>query len=274
MRCADVENLVHPYVDGELQADDNALLERHAGECQHCKQVVSFHAGFKADVRARLKGARAPADAPEAPDRLRLSVLAALDKADARGEGPVPRPWRRFAPAAAAVFAAAAGITFFLAPSLHLASPAESPIVAEAIRAHEKNLPVEVDSPDAEVVGSWMRGKVEVPVRPPHLVALDSRTPASLVGGRVYHLRSRDVGQLTYRVGGSQVTVYVFDPSGLDLTARTVRRVGAHEVYITEERGYSVVLYRDRGVGYAFTSDLRENELLRLVEASLGDGAR
>ncbi len=276
MRCADVEKLVHPYVDGELVADDNALIERHLTECARCRALVSFQAGFKGNVRARLRAR--PVASPEAPDRLRAAIVSALDRADERGEGPVRRPWRRLAPAGAAVFAAAAALTFFIVQP----SSAESPIVDEAIRAHEKNLPVEIGG-DAEVVSSWMHGKVDVPVRPPRL----GPDAAALVGGRVYHLRNRDVGQLVYRVGRvgnphgasststppttTTMTVYVFDPSGLELRGRTKRRVGRHDVYLAEERGYTVALYRDRGVGYAFASDLGEGELLRLLSATLGD---
>jgi anti-sigma factor RsiW len=260
--CADIERLLHPYVDGELVAEDNDVVERHAAGCERCRALLSFHAGFKAQVRARL---RARPGAPvEEPARLRGAVLAALDRADAAGEGPVRRPWVRLAPAFAAVFVAAAATALFIGIG---SSRAESPIVAEAIRGHEKNLPVEVGGADAEVVRSWMQGKVPVPVRPPQL-----RSPtASLVGGRVYHLRNRDVGQLVYRVRDSQVTVYVFDPSGWELSGPTRQTVGRHEVFLSEKRGYTVAMYRDRGVGYAFASDLARDEVLRLVAASLGE---
>jgi anti-sigma factor RsiW len=264
MRCADVDKLVHPYVDGELIADDNALVEVHAAGCDRCRALLSFQGGFKAHVRARLRGRTAAT--PAAPARLRAAVVRALDQADAAGEGPIRHPWRRLTPAFVAVFAAAAAIALFVGAG---PSRAESPIVAEAIRGHEKNLPVEVGGHDDELIRSWMQGKVPVPVRPPKL-----RAPAaSLVGARVYHLRNRDVGQLVYRAGTSQVTVYVFDPSGWELSGPTKRTVGGHEVYLAEQRGYTVALYRDRGVGYAFASDLAREEMLRLVAASLGEGS-
>jgi anti-sigma factor RsiW len=276
MRCADVEKLVHPYVDGELVADDNAALEGHVTDCERCRALVGFHSGFKATVRARLRPRHhgAATSRPEPPERLKLAVMKALDEADARGEGPVPKVWRRFAPAGSAVFVAAAAIAFFIGVTPTPVAEAESPIVDEAIRAHEKNLPVEVGG-DEDRVASWMQGKVSVPVRPPRIGA----DGTALVGGRVYHLRNRDVGQLVYRINAPRattrtMTVYVFDPSGWDFAAprSTVRRVGGHDIYLSQERGYTVALLRDRGVGYAFASDLAGDDMLRLVAASMGDG--
>jgi hypothetical protein len=146
-----------------------------------------------------------------------------------------------------------------------------------------KNLPVEVGGTDDEI-RSWMRGKVAVPVRPPNLrtVRLGFGAPSHphpgpqpsamiprLIGARISHLASRDAGQIVYSVGNSQVTVYVFDPSGWQLSARSPRIIDGREVYFAERAGYSVAIYRDRGVGYAVASDLGEDALIALVEAAL-----
>ena len=264
MRCADIDKLVDAYIDGELVGDDCVHLERHTAECERCRARVAFQSSFKAQIRARLRGR-----AVEPPERLRQAILDGLDRADARGDGPVPRVWRRAVPAGAAgLTAVAAGIAIYFG-GLGLGgrpSEAESAIVEDAIRGHQKNLPMEVGGPDSEAISTWMQGKVPVPVRPPRLQAR-----ALLVGARVYHLRNRDVAQIVYRVGGSQVSVYVFDSSGWDLAAPQRQVVRRHSVYFTEERGYTVALYEDRGVGYAFASDLAPGEMMRLVAASLPD---
>jgi hypothetical protein len=171
---------------------------------------------------------------------------------------------RRGLPAAGAL--AAAVLMVYLGAS-HMAPASASPIVEEAIAGHVKNLPVEVGGSDDDI-RSWMRGKVAVPVRPPRFGT--ARLAPALVGARVYHFASRDVGQIVYRVrGGSQVTVYVFDPSGWELARGERQVVGGREVYLVEQAGYTVAVYRDRGVGYALASDLGEDELIQLVSASL-----
>ena len=43
---------------------------------------------------------------------------------------------------------------------------------------------------------------------------------------------------------------------------------------IDHERGYHVAMFRDRGMGYAYASDLDEPSLLQLISASLDGGGR
>lgn len=252
MRCADVQKFIHPYLDGEFEHGDRAPMEAHLGECAACRELLAFESSFKATLRARLRRGSAPSGVRE---RLR----SALDRADAQGQGP-SLPWpRRAAPIVVVVSAAAMAIVL---PAF-MFSRADSPFVREAIRAHQQNLPVEVAG-NAENVRTWMQGKVSVPVRPPML-----RDPsAALLGARVGHLRERDAAQILYRVGQSQITVHVFDASGLDMSTPHRRIVSNREVFFDGDRGYNVVFYRDRGVGYAFTSDLAPDEMMNLVSAS------
>jgi mycothiol system anti-sigma-R factor len=256
MRCEDVQRVVHPYLDGELDSADRVALEHHIQACAPCRELVSFQAGFKAQLRARLRH-------PPAPPALRAQVLAGLDEADRRGEGPSLPLRRRLIPVGG-VAAAAAAALIFLTTAVET-SHGRAAFVDDAIRAHEKNLPVEVGgNPDA--VKTWMVGKVPVPVRPPRLA---QARDAALVGARIGHLSSRDAAQLRYRVSGADVTVYVFDASNLPLTAPRRRLVDQRELYVDGDRGYNVVFYRERGVGYAFTSELGEDDLIALVAQAL-----
>src|SRR5450432_490141 len=191
MECKDVEKFVHPYVDGEFAADDQALFDRHLATCVRCRELVAFQTTFKANLRARLR--RTPGS-PELRDVLARQVTKALDRADARGEGPVPRIWRKAA-AASTVIVAAAAILLFLGFRQKTHAD-DSPIVEGAVRGHVMNLPVEVGGSD-DNVKAWMERKVPVPVRPPHLRRGTVRV--SFIGGRLFHLRDRDAAQLTYR---------------------------------------------------------------------------
>jgi anti-sigma factor RsiW len=265
--CADLERLFHPYLDGELLADDCALVEEHVASCASCREMVAFQARFKADLRSRLRAPRTE----DVPAHLLSSVQSALDQADASRSW---RPMRGVGPASLGILAVAAAVLLVV---MSRPTQADSAIVEEAIRGHEKNLPVEVGGPDVsdDEVRSWMQGKVAVPVRPLRMqtAGRDRGVEPRLMGGRVYHLRNRDVAQLVYRVGTSQMTVYVFDPSGFEFSAPQTRKrlVGRHEVYLAEERGYTVALYRDRGVGYAVASDLEPEGVMRVVAASLNE---
>jgi anti-sigma factor RsiW len=250
MTCADVEKLLHPYLDGEFAAEERALVDLHLASCRRCLDVVAFQRTFKTSLRARLHR-------PTAPPNLRASVLAALDQADARGDGPPAPIWRRAAPLTVTAFlTVAAAILVFVGAVVP--SHADSAVVKEeAIRCHEKNLPVEVGG-GAENISSWMVGKVNVPVRPPQV-------RGSLVGARLNQLRSRDVAQLRYLVDGSLVTLYVFDATGMDITGRETLVAGGRVFQVDTMRGYNILYYRERGVGYALISDLEPDELIQAL---------
>lgn len=265
MRCDDVQRSVHPYLDGELIENDVVAFDAHVDGCAGCRRLVDDEARFKATLRAHLR------PVPSAPSELRERIFAGLDQADATGQGPTPPLVRRVMPFVA-VFAAAASAVVFLS-SIVQTHAGRVAIVDDAVRAHEKHLPVEVGG-DAQHVSSWMEGKVSVPVRPPQLSRQRSGASgvenAALVGGRIGHVSSRDAAQITYRLGPSSVTVFMFDPSNLELKAPKSRVIGGHELFVDSERGYSVVLFVERGVGYAYISDLDEDSLVALAAASLG----
>jgi mycothiol system anti-sigma-R factor len=276
LRCEDVAELGPLYVDGELEGDERAAIDRHAGACATCAEHLAEQASWKTFMRQQ-------ATTPAAPEALRQRVLHALDEADARGLGPRPPVWRRLMPAVALVGVAAAAVVFLSGLSTaRNGAPATrvgAAMVADAVKAHERNLPVEVGGDPAHVE-RWMRGKVSVPVQPPRLSqprqGLAGAAQANLVGGRLSHLSDREAAQLTYRAGDHQVSLYVFDASKLalldegDLTL-TVRVVNGHTVHVSESRGYRVVIGARGGVGYALASAMPEGELLALFAEVLGE---
>ena len=251
--CQDVARLALPLLDGELGPEDRDLALCHLDTCTPCRDTLAAEVACRREVRAGLSR-------PTAPPGLRRRVLKTLDDFDAVAIAPQRRRSRLLVGVAAATFLVAASAGFLIREGR--ATPAE--VVGDAIRVHERNLPIEVQGAEDEVQ-AWMVGKVPVPVRPPRL-----RHPsASFVGARLSHLRDRDAAQLIYRIGPSQMTVHVFDAAGIAPPATRRRSVGQREIWSASERGYHVVFVRERGVGYAFTSDLGEDDLVRLVSTSL-----
>src|SRR5215470_7804314 len=145
MMCGDVDMLVHPYLDGELVAEERVLVEDHAAGCARCRELVAHEATFRENLRARLRPRPSSATAPPAaPEPLRRRVLEALDRADATGTGPA-RPARRWA-APLGALATAAAIAIFFGGSL--GGGGNSALVEAAIAGHRKNLPVEIGGTD------------------------------------------------------------------------------------------------------------------------------
>jgi hypothetical protein len=108
---------------------------------------------------------------------------------------------------------------------------------------------------------------VGVPVRRPAFHPL-----VSFNGARVHALRDRRAALLQYTVaGGRRVTVYVFDPRAVPVTASRLqpRVIREHPVYVGKLRGYSVAAAEQKGVGYALASDFEVDESSKLVLSAL-----
>jgi anti-sigma factor RsiW len=89
----------------------------------------------------------------------------------------------------------------------------------------------------------------------------------------INELEDRRALQIEYttrdRSGRPRVfSVHVFDPTGVHVQG-ALRRVGDQLVRAGNERGVNFVYFSRNGVGYAYTSDLEHDELLRLVASSL-----
>jgi mycothiol system anti-sigma-R factor len=247
-RCNTFQRFIDAYLDGEFAERDRVELEAHLDECEPCRHKVRLQAEWKRAVRAA-----APHEA--APAALRQRVERALGTVELR-----PR-WRRLADGALPV-AVAAGVV----ASLMLSRVRWSPVAADVISKHQRNLPIEI-SGDREQVRRWYADKVDFPVRPPRFE--QAAKQVELRGARLANVRDRQAAYLVYSVNGNKVSVFIFDPGELRLEAPRKQRIGDREVYFDESRGYNVALYRDRGVGYAIASDLDQDQMVKLVSSAV-----
>lgn len=243
--CTDAERFLGYYVDGELLGEDRVELERHLAGCADCARKAHAQAAYKAELKAALPR-------PELPVGLQERLRLALDRTPVAVPGWRTTAWK-YAPAAVAAV---------LLITLVGTTRRFSPVAAEAITSHRLDLPVDVTgSPDA--VRAWFNQRVNFAVRPPHLPS------ATLVGARLSQIRDRRAAYLVYNVRGNRVSVFLFDPSDLAMESPRHFEAGGHEVYLDEQRGYHVALVRDRGLGYAFTSDLDEDQMIQLVSSAI-----
>lgn len=76
--CSDIAGLLQPYVDGELQADEQEKVAEHLHRCKGCRAAVSEQAW----VRATLQSV----DRDRAPQALRARIFQGLDEVDRETE--------------------------------------------------------------------------------------------------------------------------------------------------------------------------------------------
>jgi anti-sigma factor RsiW len=201
-----------------------------------------------------------------APARLVRRVERVLEAPAARR----PR-WRwALAPAlaAAAVLLVAAPVVLYQRTAATRAATVM--LVSEAIGDHlrivQAQRPLEVESDDSHRVRPWFEGRLEFsPVLP---FSGDRDVP--LRGGALAWFVDRKAAAFVYGLRLHTVTLFVFRPDGLPWPTTGGERAGGREVYRASERGFTVVLWRAHGLGYALVSDADPREVMQLASRFAG----
>lgn len=270
-RCATIQRFTDTYLDEEFAEADRLDFERHLDECDACRRTVRDQAHWHKVVKNA-----APRE--EAPSALRAQLERRISREVGREHR--MRVWtRRAVPTLAA---AAMVVAYFAVPTRGIHSAA---FTADLVAKHQRNMPVEVSGGN-EQIKQWYADKVGFPVRPPQFepvvqtagmaAGMGNGNPygqqrtARLKGGRLADIRDRQAAYLVYEVNGNKVSVFMFDPQEMPMQAKRRAVVNNREVYLDEDHGYNVALFRDHGVGYAIASDMDEGSMINLVSATVG----
>jgi anti-sigma factor RsiW len=193
---------------------------------------------------------------------------ALVEQLRARHVSPPPRRrrWTTIAPlAAAAALAVGAGFLYVRAGARHDAE-ATARLVGEAVNDHLRVLysekPVEIASSESHQVKPWFQGKLDF--SPPLGYAGDA--DFVLDGGAIGYFVDRKAAVLQFHRRLHRISLLIFRADGLRWPAHGIERLGRLHAVATQERGFSVVLWRDGELGYALVSDLNPSELAQLAE--------
>lgn len=256
MRCKELETELLSFLDGELADAERREVETHIAECKDCASLLEEQRQLKRAVRSHLRDT-------ELPSGLAERVRGALAASQPEIITPPTSFWSSLWPRVRAPFGVLLPVAAALVLVLGYVETVE-PVINSAVTKHSRNLPLEVTGGPAEVQ-RWFDGKVPFAVSTPRLEPI-----ASLRGGRLSHLGDRDAAYLQYEQGEHKISVFVFDPAGLRLPYPRRHVIGGHEVFVDGSRGYHVAVFRDRGLGYAITGNLDEQDFMRVVTAAVG----
>lgn len=142
------------------------------------------------------------------------------------------------------------------------------PIVVESVNWHRRNLPPEVVGPSGERVSTWLKPKVDFPVRLPRFERT-GREDVNLLGARLSNVRDKQAAYVVYEVDGNKISVMLIGGNRImaqPRRARVRRRPVNPPIYTAN--GYNVAVIQDNGITYSVTSELPREDMAQLVDAA------
>jgi len=246
MSCPETQELLHGYVDGELDLVRSLEMERHFRECPACAIDYENLRGIRSAMSRSL-----PYFHPPAGLERRLQARLRAEIGEEQGIRRFAMPWRWAAVAAALVLTAT--VTW----RTTLLSPRPSEMLAEeVVSSHVRSLMAEhltdVPSSERHTVKPWFSGKLDFsPV-----VGDFPERGFSLAGGRLDYLSGRSVAALVYHQRQHVINLFVWPaPERPD-----------SEIQATDRQGYHVMHWTKARMNYWAVSDLNSRELQEFAD--------
>jgi anti-sigma factor RsiW len=246
LSCQETHELIHGYVDGELDLPKSIAIEEHLRNCHECTQTYK---GIRS-LRSAISDEALRFEAPENfADRLR-SALRSESKSDLKSGF---LRWRWILAGASlvgAVIAIWAIAPIFTRPS------AGDVLAQEIVSSHVRSLMADhltdVPSSDQHTVKPWFDGKLDF--SPP--VRDLSKQGFSLNGGRLDYIGNRPVAALIYQRRQHSINLFVWPSTG----------AGDVNEKVSVRQGYNLIRWTNGGMNYWVVSDLNLAELQQFVQ--------
>lgn len=242
MSCRETQELLHGYIDGQLDLVRSLEMERHFRECSACSRDYENLRGMRSAMSGSLPYFKAPAGLER---RLHARLRAET------GTGRIAVPWKWAAVAAMLVLTAA--VTWRTTLLTH--RPAEV-LAEEVVSGHVRSLMAEhltdVPSSDRHTVKPWFNGKLDFS---PAVGDFPDRG-FSLAGGRLDYLDGRSVAALVYHRRQHIINLFVWP----------AREQADSEIHATDRQGYHALHWTKGHMNYWAVSDLNARELGEFAE--------
>ena len=235
MTCEQVQELIHAYIDGELDLVNNLEIEGHLGACEVCQSEYRRHLNLVALVQG---GAQHFA----APDILRKRIQ--------RQARTTPRSRRWLAIAAAVILALSGGLLLKIWAARSQSTTDDlvaQEVVSSHIRSMMLNHLVDVPSSDQHTVKPWFNGKLDF--APDVKDLADQGFP--LIGGRLDYVDNRTVAALVYQRRKHSINLFIWPSSRV--TDKSTQQFSVN--------GYNIIHWTNSGATYWAVSDVNNADL-------------
>jgi len=250
LNCQQTRELVHGYVDGELDLVKSLEIEEHLKSCDACAQTYEQIRGLRSSLTNNALRF-------EPPSGFERRVRSALRKQDDASAKPSFLRWR-WLPAGAALMSA---LLVLIVVAGMLRRPSSSDVVAqEIVSSHVRSMMashlLDVESSDQHTVKPWFEGKLDF--SPPVKDLKAQGFP--LNGGRLDYIGNRPVAVLVYKHGQHPINLFVWPSDG---TPMTNQQASVHQ-------GFNLIRWSNEGMSYWVVSDLNLAELQQFVQLLQG----
>jgi anti-sigma factor RsiW len=247
VNCDEVRLTLRDHQRGRLGATAEDDLHAHLATCPDCAHVAIAEQELTDVLERRL---------PQHPASFALKRRLA---AQWPREAPKPAWWQAWRPsplvalALAVLVLAVVPVVYYQRAASRDASAATA-MVAEAVNDHLRVLsspqPVQIESGGLHQVKPWFEGRLDfAPV-----VAFEGDADFPLKGGAVGYFFDRKAAVFVYTRRLHPISLFVFRADGL-------RWPADEGTLTTDERGFTVVVWRQAALGYALVSDVDRREL-------------
>jgi len=257
MDCQDARPLLAAHAADKLEPGRAGEVSAHLQGCADCRRLAAGEDALNVAL-SQLPRPRAPA---RLTARLEGLVTAAERPARPRRESSRLSVWL-------AHFASACLAAALVVVAMRVSAPAgagTAALVNEAVNDHLRVVtsthPIEIESGGIHQVKPWFTGRLEFAPR----VTFSGDDDFPLVGGSVGYFVDRKAAVFQFKRRLHAITLLVFPAGGLGWPSGATTHVGRLDVSETVARGFSVLLWRDDGLGYALVSDLNVRELETLA---------
>jgi anti-sigma factor RsiW len=245
MSCGEARELMHAYLDGELDLVASLGIEKHMEECAEC--AASF---------SRLRKLQSLLRDPELQYQPSATLRQAVegksrDRRTAGAAAPRVWWWPGWRLSAAVSFL---GLVLVTAGLLRILPPLRSnePVAGEVLASHVRSLMADhltdVGSTDQHTVKPWFSGKLDF--SPPVTDLAADGYP--LAGGRLDFIQGRPVAALVYRRRQHAINLFVWPSDSPDVNV---------SLRVRTQQGYHLVSWTKSGMRWWAVSDLNAADL-------------
>lgn len=239
--CMEHALSLHALFDGELDASNSVMIEKHIKACSRCAAELRR----LEDVRARLAVDTMRHTAPPGLlDRIEAQIGAETASAPRRAlSGRSAAPWFT----GGALTALAASLVLFLAVPQFSTAALQDQLVASHMRSLLATHLTDVATSNQHVVKPWFNGRIDFAV--PVVDLAEQGFP--LVGGRLDYLDYRVVPALVYKRRLHTINLFVRPESGASSPVD----------FGTTRRGFTILRWTDNELEYWAVSDASAADL-------------